>query len=44
MGLEVFEKIAENMELKVSDELIEYYVPDYDYIGTPATQIDMSRG
>ena len=42
MDFEALEKIAQNMEIRVSDELYEYTVPED--IGTPAGMLNMGRG
>ena len=42
MDLKTFETIAENMEIKVSDEPYEYCVPNT--LGMPAGMLDLSRG
>ena len=42
MDFETLEKIAKNMEIKVSDEPYEYCVPEH--IGTVRAPIDMGRG
>lgn len=42
MDLDTFEKIAENMEIKISDEPYEYALPNA--IGSPAGILDLGRG